>query len=229
MKKLYCFSRKSANSFYRDIMNWQTNEDIPKSAAIISIAGTPDCQEKYLHDKEDHWFSESSNVLNLNFDDISDDEFTYKGITFYGLTNKDANRSIKFIIENIDKDFYINCRAGKSRSQAFVRFIWDIFKERENEFNPDNLPETATPNPGVLQKLKHNYFCEYWDIYYELSKFTEVLYKNTDQFGNIYFGTQNDGTIIYNPNPEQCGNYLGTFLYKGETFNNIDELRDIIC
>ena len=230
MKKLYCFSRKDAKIFYREEMNWYTNADLPDDVAIISIAGTPDSQEKYLHDKEDHWFLESGNVLKLNFDDISEDEFTYKGVVFHGLTDEDATRAIEFIIRNIDKDFYVNCRAGKSRSQAFIRFIQDLFLDRENEFNPNNLPEHSTPNPGVLQKLKHIYTYDFWDIYYELSKFLKITYKDIDQSGNVYFGfgTGNDSVIIYRPN-EIVNNNLGNFLYQGVVFSSIDELRKKIC
>ena len=140
-------------------MNWNTNEDIPKNVAIISIAGTLEIQEKYLKDDESHWFEESDNVLNLNFDDVSKDEFEFKGLMFYGLTMQDARRAVNFILRNIDKDIYINCRAGKSRSQAFVEFILECFPDRENEINPENPP--TTPNIDVLAKLKRIYLYEY--------------------------------------------------------------------
>ena len=71
MKKLYCFSRKDAGNFYRNVMGWITNSDIPEDVAIISIAGTPEIQNTYLQDDEKHWFDEAPNVLNLNFDDCS--------------------------------------------------------------------------------------------------------------------------------------------------------------
>lgn len=159
MKKLYCFSRKDAGNFYRDVMGWITNSDIPKDVAIISIAGTPEIQKTYLQDDEKHWFDEAPNVLNLNFDDCPKDVVDYKGFRFYGITMEDARRSVKFIEANIDKDIYVNCRAGKSRSQAFIRFILDCFPDRENELNPLNPPDT--PNIDVLAKLKRVYLYDY--------------------------------------------------------------------
>lgn len=159
MSKIWCFSRRDARKFYREVMGWQVREDLPENVAIISIAGTPEIQETYLHDKEDHWFEEGENVLNLNFDDVSEDVFDYNGFRFYGISMADARRSVEFIRVNIDKDIYVNCRAGKSRSQAFVRFVLDCFSDRESEINPENPPET--PNIDVLGKLKRIYLYEY--------------------------------------------------------------------
>lgn len=153
--KLWCFSRPRARKFYREDMGWSSREDLPDNVAIISIAGTPEIQENYLKDKEDHWFEEGPNVLNLNFDDVPEDVYEYDGFTFYGLDMNDAKRAVEFITRNIDKDIYINCRAGKSRSQAFVRFVLDCFPDRDNEINLNNPP--STPNIDVLTKLKRVY------------------------------------------------------------------------
>jgi protein tyrosine/serine phosphatase len=157
--KLWCFSRKNAREFYREKMGWYYREDIPEDTAVISIAGTPEIQEKYLKDNEEHWFEEGPNVLNLNFDDVAEDEFEYNGFMFYGLTMADARRAVEFIVRNQDKNFYVNCRAGKSRSQAFIQFILDCFPDRENELNPENPP--CTPNIDVLTKLKRIYLYEH--------------------------------------------------------------------
>lgn len=156
--KIWCFSRRTAERFYRKTMGWLENKDIPENVAVISIAGTKEIQEKYIQDNEDHWFNEDENVLNLNFDDVSEDTVETDEFTFYGLTIEDARRTVEFIKNNIDKDIYVNCRAGKSRSQAIVRFILDCFPDRDNEINPGNPPET--PNIDVLTKLKRVYLYE---------------------------------------------------------------------
>lgn len=157
---MWCFSRPRARQFYRETMGWQVNSDIPENVAIISItASTEEIQLGYLGGPEPHWFEEADNVLNLNFDDIPGDTLEYSGFTFTGLTMEDARRAVDFIVRNINKDIYVNCRAGKSRSQAFVRFVLDCFPDRQTEINPGNPPETS--NIDVLCKLKRVYRYEY--------------------------------------------------------------------
>ena len=78
-------------------MGWSSREDLPDNVAIISIAGTPEIQKNYLKDKEDHWFEEGPNVLNLNFDDVPEDIYEYDGFTFYGLDMNDAKRAVEFM------------------------------------------------------------------------------------------------------------------------------------
>ena len=117
--------------------------------AFIDIIGTKDSIEKYLHeDNTKHWFEkEHPNVLNLEFDDISEDEFEYNGIVFKGFTNEQAKKSYDFILANENKDFIICCRAGISRSQAFGNFIHDYFG------GYDSASLLGTPNYYVYTKL----------------------------------------------------------------------------
>ena len=117
--------------------------------AFIDIIGTKDSIEKYLHeDNTKHWFEkEHPNVLNLEFDDISEDEFEYNGIVFKGFTNEQAKKSYDFILANENKDFIICCRAGISRSQAFGNFIHDYFG------GYDSSSLLGTPNYYVYTKL----------------------------------------------------------------------------
>ena len=162
--KLYCFSRKRARDFY------STWSNVPEDTTVISIAGTKDSQELYLKEEEKHWFPESENVLNLNFDDIAQDELLYSGILFKGLTMEDASRAANFIVKSVVRgnDIYVNCRAGKSRSQGIVRFILDSFSDIEFELNPDNPP--LTPNMDVVAKLKRAFYLEGLDVDYSLFK-----------------------------------------------------------
>ena len=162
--KLYCFSRKVARDFYSMWLN------VPEGTTVISIAGTKDSQELYLKEEEKHWFPETENVLNLNFDDIAQDELLYSGILFKGLTRKDASRTANFIVKSVVRgdDIYVNCRAGKSRSQGIVRFILDSFPDVEFELNPDNPP--LTPNIDVVAKLKRAFYLEGLDVDYSLFK-----------------------------------------------------------
>ena len=127
--------------------------------AFIDIIGTRDAIEKYLHEPNTkHWFDrEHPNVLNLEFDDVSEKEFEYNGIIFKGFTQEQARKSYEFILNNSNKDFIICCRAGLSRSQAFGNFIHDYFGGYDSEFLLD------TPNYYVYtqltrEHLKHNGF-----------------------------------------------------------------------
>ena len=127
--------------------------------AFIDIIGTRDAIEKYLHEPNTkHWFDrEHPNVLNLEFDDVSEKEFEYNGIIFKGFTQEQARKSYEFILNNSNKDFIISCRAGLSRSQAFGNFIHDYFGGYDSESLLD------TPNYYVYtqltrEHLKHNGF-----------------------------------------------------------------------
>ena len=127
--------------------------------AFIDIIGTRDAIEKYLHEPNTkHWFDRGHpNVLNLEFDDVSEKEFEYNGIIFKGFTQEQARKSYEFILNNSNKDFIICCRAGLSRSQAFGNFIHDYFGGYDSESLLD------TPNYYVYtqltrEHLKHNGF-----------------------------------------------------------------------
>lgn len=138
-------------------------EEVSESKAFIQIIGTQESLQKYLKENTTHWFnkSEADNVLNLEFDDINEDCFIYKDIEFKGISDKQAEQVVNFIEKHKGKDFYISCRAGKSRSQAICRYILDIYgkeygydeKESCRKDNPCH-----TPNINVLAKLKRAYY-----------------------------------------------------------------------
>ena len=124
MKRLNCYSHLDFDNLCRT-NGWDDN-NIPEDSAFISIIGTKECREEY----EVHWFKEDhDNVLNLEFDDISIEELTWNECKFTGITKEQAVRCVNFIDNNIGRNFYIHCKAGKSRSQGVVRFILDMYKE----------------------------------------------------------------------------------------------------
>lgn len=141
MNKLLCFSEKD----FIELMNcfqWNNN-NIPESVAIISIIGSKESIST-------HYFNNSTQVLNLEFDDVGNEE----DVTNKSMSEDQAVMSVEFIKRNIGKDFYIHCKAGKSRSQAFVRFILDFYPEYYSvNFTNFNNP-CITPNIDVLSKLK---------------------------------------------------------------------------
>lgn len=125
--------------------------------AFVSIIGTPNCLKYYLDEEgTKHYFKDHPNVINLDFDDITCDEIEWKGYKIKGFSMEQAQKLFEFIENNIDKDFYIHCRAGMSRSQAVGAFI--------NDFNPDEFEsDTLLPHPNkdVYVKLSRCYYKKY--------------------------------------------------------------------
>lgn len=133
--------------------------------AFISIEASPTCAKYYLKDEIYHHLKNNKyNVLNISFDDVTADKkcINENGEEYmvYTMNNAQADVAYRFIKNNLDKHFIIHCRAGKSRSQAFYRFIIECFNETHteciiNKYNPCN-----TPNIEVLCKLKREFYKE---------------------------------------------------------------------
>lgn len=155
VNKLYCFNRWEFEKYCKN-QNWDTDH-IPENSAFISICGTDPVQEYVLHENEPHYFSVPNGqfpVLNLNFDDISEDFVLIESTNecAVGITLSQADLAVKFIRNNIGKDFYIHCRAGHSRSQAFVRYILDMYDMvYDFQIRPENPPTSY--NQYVKSKL----------------------------------------------------------------------------
>lgn len=130
--------------------------------AFISIVGTPECQKYHIEEEEKHWFDgKSENVLNLEFDDVTEETIEWKGHIFKGITEGQAEQIARFIDKHKGKNFYCHCRAGKSRSNAVGLAIYDLLGEeygydRKTSFRKDNPPNT--PNIFVLSAIKRAYY-----------------------------------------------------------------------
>ena len=128
-------------------------------SAFISIIGTPECLKYYLDEADTtHYFQNNHfNVLNLDFDDISSDELEYEGHIFKGFSMEQAKKTYDFIESNLGKNFYIHCRAGRSRSMAIGTFIRDFYGEIYNG-DYDTLFEGC--NKDVYRKLSRVFYRE---------------------------------------------------------------------
>lgn len=159
MQKLWCTSFKDFQNLV-NINDW--SKKVPDTIAIISI------NSKVPTDNECHLCS-GDNVLNLDFDDIDptsiglpetteEYSFTNDGyLKVFFFTDSMAKKTIDFIEKNKDKDFYIHCSAGLSRSQAFIKYIKNVYFDNDWETNPGNPCLYA--NGFVYQKLMHAYRC----------------------------------------------------------------------
>ena len=166
MKTIRYFSAKEFKNFMKSLgyISYSYNRyDVPyqkiieSDFAIISICNTEieeDIDNEYdlwANGADNHWMPSTSNVLNIEFDDIDGHSNNYK----CAFNNKDAEKIIDFIIRNKDKNnFYIHCGAGISRSGAVALFVADMFRYFGNDYNI--LPGVPkTPNAWVL-KVLHN-------------------------------------------------------------------------
>ena len=157
MQKLWCTGFKAFKTIVEN-NNWTNG--VPDNIAIISI----NCGDGIRRPSESHLCA-GDNVLNLDFDDVdpislglSENSETHLGhnehgdpVTITHFTGKQADIAVKFIEQHQDKDFFIHCSAGVSRSQAFVKYIQTVYFERQWETNPGN--PCQHPNMFVYQKL----------------------------------------------------------------------------
>lgn len=157
MQKLWC---TSFLEFKKNAYKNKWDIEVPDSIAIISINNS----EYNSVPGEYHICRDSNNVLNLNFDDsdpmaydLDDDASIYTDhfntIKFFD--NNMAEKAVRFIEFNKNKDFFIHCSAGISRSQAFVKYIINTYIDKEFHTNPNNPCEFA--NGFVYHKLNEMY------------------------------------------------------------------------
>ena len=155
MSKLYCYSMVDFNQMCKD--NGWNDSNMPSNAAFISILSTPDVAEYYGYICHYCYFREThQNVFVVHFDDITEGqlEFDNGNCVATCITEDDAYRMVKFINDNAGKDLYVHCMAGKSRSQAVVRYILDHYPDIYDvqSLNPAN----PCLYPNILVKLRLN-------------------------------------------------------------------------
>lgn len=154
MQLLTCVNKRDFEVICRG-KGW-SDSNPPTDAALISICCNPEVARWVLPDSDEHFFhSEHENVLNVEFDDVTEDEKVFDGspygmprnFTARGITPGTAERVVKFIEGHKGMDFLIHCRAGKSRSQGVVRYILDFY--------PGPF-ETVASNPCLTYNI-HTY------------------------------------------------------------------------
>lgn len=143
-----------------DGLNDENVED-KKGKAFIDIIGTEECRKYYLMEEMQHYFNNFSNVLNLEFDDLSQD-VEYNGHIFKAMTMEQAEKTVDFIEKMINDGviyFRICCRAGYSRSRAIGEFIYRYCVEHHIEVEYTDRNDYSTfLNQGVLRRLNNAYW-----------------------------------------------------------------------
>ena len=128
--------------------------------AVISICCTPDIKHNYLeghkHETDEHWFKQNhSNVLNIDFDDITCPVQKTKYGTAYGITDEQADTIVRFINDHIETDnWYIHCRAGRCRSVAVGLFVAEFLKKHGQHLHFHTSRLITYQNLFVAQKLR---------------------------------------------------------------------------
>lgn len=128
------------------------NVDNLKDSAFISICCKPEIKKNYLedykHETDEHWFKKShKNVLNIEFDDIFEDITETKFGKAFGITIDQAKEITNFISENYNngvKNWYLHCRAGRSRSAATGIYLMEFLQAhgenvKDNDFQKDRV------------------------------------------------------------------------------------------
>ena len=90
-------------------------------------------------------------ILQIKFDD---DEVEYRGLEL--ITDEQAEEIINFALDNIDKDIFVNCDAGLSRSPAVVVALEEIFN------NNDIRKNYPLHNKYVYRKIKDTWLKHCW-------------------------------------------------------------------
>jgi len=145
MQQLICVNKRDFERICRD-EGWN-DLNPPGNAALISICCNDEVARFVLSDGDTHFFShDHENVLNVEFDDIAEnvrvfdgEEYGFPGkLTARGITPETAEKIVRFIEDHKDMDFLVHCRAGKSRSQAVVRYVLDFYDGpfQTNRSNP---------------------------------------------------------------------------------------------
>lgn len=170
--KLYCYSHEDFDNLMNNLKLYEAPNN---GISVISITSAIDVNPN-------HWFKESENVINFDFNDVSpemwwdrdyyDDTFSmwqghkeysnffnynHDNINLHAMDWNEAERLVKFIDERIKAgdDIYVHCSAGASRSQGVIRYILDTYYDINFETRKSN--PCITPNWHIVRMLKRMY------------------------------------------------------------------------
>lgn len=147
--KVYVMSQYLFNDFCIENKFCDNNIEDNQNVAFISIVGTKG------NDDSSHFFrNDHLNVLNLEFDDVLQDGVLF-GHKYKAISSDQADQIVAFIEANKDKDFYVHCLAGISRSGAIGTFISEYCGH-------DLVASGLHPNIEVLSKLRRASIFKEW-------------------------------------------------------------------
>lgn len=164
MSKIVVYSHNDFNKECERIGVCDKNVESMENMAFIDIVCTKECQKLFENDISTHYFMEEHpNVLLLEFEDIEEDEVC-EGIQLKAMSREQAIKAVDFIDSNLGKDIMVCCIAGKSRSQAFYRFVTDFYMSTYKECYENKKNPCITPNVDVLAKLKFAHYLKHFEM-----------------------------------------------------------------
>ena len=117
-----------------------------KGSVLISIT----CKGEKFPEVNQKW----TDILQIQFDDnYEGDEHSIP------MTDEQAKEIISFAIKHLDKDFFVNCDAGLSRSPAVIVALEQIFNARD----VSNVDKFKFHNKYVKNKIKNVWFKNIWN------------------------------------------------------------------
>lgn len=120
----------------------------PRPNSVIIMITSMNSEFPKLSDKWDK-------ILAIQFDDV-ENGFGLKDNKYTPMSERQAERILNFVIENIDKDIFISCDAGMSRSPGILVALEQIFNSRDvTEAYPYH-------NRYVKNKIRDVWFKKIW-------------------------------------------------------------------
>jgi len=120
----------------------------PRPNSVLIIVTSPNSQFPKLSSK---W----NKILYLRFDDV-ENGFGLKDKKYRPMSEEDTEHILNFVIENIDKDIFISCDAGMSRSPGILVALEQIFNACDVS---DAYPYH---NRYVKNKIRDTWFKRIW-------------------------------------------------------------------
>jgi len=157
IKEIACIVGEEELKTFIERKYFDKNDDL----ACITIH-TPDTKGI----KDSLLYSTFSEFLKIGFWDVAGEVVKSDDLKsiFYGITNEEAKTIAQFIIDNVDKQFVINCSAGISRSAgvgmailAIKNFDGNIYEFNTSYDNPIKNHWRYKPNLYVFDKIIEEY------------------------------------------------------------------------
>ncbi len=120
----------------------------PRPNSVLIIITSPNSEFPTLSQK---W----TGVLQIKFDDV-ENGFGLKDKQYEAMTENQAKQILDFVIENIDKDIFISCDAGMSRSPGVLVALEQIFNSK------DVTEDYPYHNRYVKNKIRDVWFRRIW-------------------------------------------------------------------
>lgn len=206
-KNIFIYSKKDFNERVINTRAFLNDNTKIISICNVDITDSNDINKYWANGSNTHPLFNNKNVINLDFDDISDE------LNENAFTQDMAYKLHDFIMKNINADtWHIHCSAGQSRSYTVGLYVQYILKSYGHLTNIENVSAKGHKNPLVMELLMRCYNSNYL-IYrtpQELcNKHFITLY---DKYNNKVFDIDNELTFLDILKQIKQGEYEGMYF-----------------